>query len=170
MKIKVAFVSACGMDCFEQPMSSFFPHPKPEWVSSPIAKTCISFILHKFPGSLRSLPLWNFEILPRQLPPWIAVPTRPDLCFYVWFLDRSWCPSYYWFLCSMVLLHFIPSWFAWDCTYVWFCSFSDVRVQFPWVLYVACWMVILVAETEKMGTTDRCFLVVFLQGLEESCS
>ena len=157
MKIKVAFVSECGKDCFEQPMSSFFPHPKPEWVSSPIVKTCISFILPTFAVSLRSLSLWNFEILPRQLPPWIAVPARPDLCF----LYRSWCPSYYWFLCSMVLLHFIPSWFAWDCTYVWICSFSDVHVQFPWVLYVVCWMVILVAETEKMGTTDRCFLVVF---------
>ena len=67
-----------------------------------------------------------------------------------------------------VLFHFIPSWFAWDCTYVWFCSFSDVHVWFPWVLYVVCWVVILVSETEKMGTTDRCFLVVFfLSDLEE---
>ena len=31
-----------------------------------------------------------------------------------------------------------------------------------------CWVVILVSETEKMGTTDRCFLVVFfLSDLEE---
>lgn len=86
----------------------------------------------------------------------------------VWFLDRSWCLSYYWFLFSMVLFHFIPSWFAWDCTYVWFCSFSDVHIQFPWVLYVVWLGGHFGFWNRKDGDNRHVFPgCVFLPGLEE---